>query len=298
MKEQEKRVFSCPECPNTFRHRTSLTRHRQVDHGPELYAWCERCDFRSARKDNLRRHYRQHHKEHTHEVDMVPLETERERVQRRRLDGEETKETRRVTVSRGLESAETWAEARDTIKEKQAANKQQRGEKRPRGNTEEQQTPKCKVGKGDGGATGGPLDLSVPRPEVVVELSLSPASVSLLDEDVPAPVREPLRGKPRGMFALARGEEEVKEESSEDEEGVLPPEEPAEARAGNDEGEAEHREDLQPIHEVPLAEVLRGRVSRVTEVSTTSDYQEGVKVREYRLHRVYDVQFNQDFRRV
>ncbi|XP_071791038.1 BCAS3 microtubule associated cell migration factor-like isoform X1 [Asterias amurensis] len=311
MKEQERRMFSCPECPKMFWHRASLTRHRQVDHDLELYA---RCDFRSARKDNLRRPYRQNHKEHiqgTH-PHVVPLET----------------------VTRGLEKAETWAEARDTIKENQATSKQQRGEKRPRGNMDEQQTPKCKIGKGDGGATRGPLDLSVPRgpldlsvprgpldlsvprgpldlsvprgpldlsvprPEVVVELSLSPASVSLLDEDVPAPVREPLRGKPSGMFALAKGEEDVKEksrgddakeDSSEDEEGVLPTEEPAEARAVNN-GAAEHREDLQPIPEVPLAEVLRGRVSRVTEFSSTLDYQEGVKVREHRWHRVYDMQ--------
>ncbi|XP_033627026.1 breast carcinoma-amplified sequence 3-like [Asterias rubens] len=284
MKEQERRMFSCPECPNTFQHKISLMRHRQVDHGIELYVWCEGCDFRSARKDNLRRPYRQNHKEHIHEVDVVPLETERERAQRRRLDGgEETKETRRVMVSRGLEKAETWAKARDTIKENQATSKQQRGEKRPRGNTDEQQTPKCKIGKGDGGATRGPLDLSVPRPEV----SLSPASVSLLDEDVPAPVLEPLRGKPSG----SRGDD-AKEDSSEDEEGVLPPEEPAEARAVNNEGAAEHREDLQPIPQVPLAEILRGRVSRVSEVSSTFDYQEGVKVREYQLLRVYDVRFD------
>ena len=63
-------------------------------------------------------------------------------------------------------------------------------------------------------------------------------------------------------------------------------------------GAAAHiREDLYPIHVTSLEEVLRGRVTRVKEVSTTFKYKEGVVVREQRLERVYDVQFDQDFRK-
>ncbi|XP_038046913.1 uncharacterized protein LOC119721092 [Patiria miniata] len=306
MKEQEKKKFTCEECSLTFQHRTSLARHRQVGHGPsQIFAWCVRCPFKSTRKDNLRRHYRQNHEAHIHEVDLLPLETERERAQRRRSEeGEKAvKETRRMVVKRtegrkvkDLGDAETWAEALRILHQEDDVDEQPRGEKRPtQSEPEAQEEPpaKRKSAKQSTITQGGPLDLSISGPEASGGLSLSPASLSLLEEDVPAPVRKPLGGKPRGMLLIAQ-QDHV--DSSEEEAEELQQHEAAEAAPNN--GAAAHiREDLRPIHVTSLEEVLRGRVTRVKEVSTTLEYKEGVKVREQRLERVYDVQFDQDFRK-
>ncbi|XP_038045256.1 zinc finger and BTB domain-containing protein 41-like [Patiria miniata] len=60
----ESRLLRCNKCPKVFLQRRSLYRHLQDCHGPPRYLDCQRCEFQSKRRDNLRRHYRRVHPKH------------------------------------------------------------------------------------------------------------------------------------------------------------------------------------------------------------------------------------------
>ncbi|XP_022103226.1 uncharacterized protein LOC110985983 [Acanthaster planci] len=63
--------IKCSECPETFLHKRSLSRHVAINHGPKVYFWCQRCCRVYNRRDNLRSHYRSHHPKHIRDLDHI-----------------------------------------------------------------------------------------------------------------------------------------------------------------------------------------------------------------------------------
>ena len=292
-KIQGKKVnYECSECSNTFQHKRSLVRHRQVDHGPELYAWCDRCDFKSTR--NLRRHYRHNHEDHTQEVDVIPMETQQERVPHLCLASrDQSKETRRVTVDKDLGDVETWGEALSILHGDTSDGSRSGRKARPLGNLQQRDIPSARRVSRLSWSEG--IHWTSPSASRTCHrwschCLRRPCHYWWMRKHRPPP-REVLTGKPRAMFRIIHEEEEV----SEAETVMSPQQEPAEPAAVHHKAAEVRGEELRPVHITPLQEILKGKVSRVTEVDSTVDYKGGVIVREHRLERVYDVQFEQRF---
>ncbi|XP_038045324.1 uncharacterized protein LOC119719922 isoform X1 [Patiria miniata] len=90
--------FKCPKCSREYLQLGSLNRHLRLDHGPPTCFWCRHCEFRTNRKDNFKRHYKQSHPQNIEEVKAINVETSEEKENRER---QEEMKNRQSPRSRG-----------------------------------------------------------------------------------------------------------------------------------------------------------------------------------------------------
>ena len=110
-KKDPNQDFKCKQCDRWYSQRTSLARHVRVEHTERaLFAWCCRCDFKSKRKDNLKRHYIQDHPECLKEVGGIPMETRTEKEMRTKRSAH-----LRVVVRKDLGDCSSWGEAYEVL---------------------------------------------------------------------------------------------------------------------------------------------------------------------------------------
>ena len=72
---QEAETVECPKCSDVFLHKGSLERHLRVEHGPQVFYWCGRCEHKNNRRDSLRAHCRDCHSSQLEEVSEISVET-------------------------------------------------------------------------------------------------------------------------------------------------------------------------------------------------------------------------------
>lgn len=228
------KLYACSECDDTFVNKKSLETHLGTHTiKKKILYFCKRCDRRYTRKDNLKVHYTNHHPAGMQELDTLYPETEEERRAASSPgdvvdvpgdspapSGRKRKGTEVTSARPSKEPRKKEARPVDAPSGHQGMGlevnsfSQQRVESwKRRECTEKTREPQ----KEEESAEETQLPLTPGRNLVIqqaAELSLSPASASLLEEASPRR-RVVHGGKPRGMISMMK---EAQEEGTDEEE--------------------------------------------------------------------------------
>ena len=203
-------MFRCFKCNKVYRQSRGLARHRRLAHGPEMYHYCRQCRYSDARRDNLRRHYRDMHENHMADLDEIKPEPPRGR-------------------DCGRTSTVPWARVamvngREWRAEKSGATSPAR-----RAEVRLEDVPQA-TSEAASGATMETSHEPAVGPEAPTSPTLSLFPMSPLRPDPPAdpPAEEPAgshTGKPRGMLTMMHNGDNGESDDSEDSESMPPLEE-------------------------------------------------------------------------
>ena len=207
------KLYTCGTCGESFVYRKSWDKH-MAKHGPKIMYYCARCDRSYTRRDNLRVHYKEHHPSHVSEVSGIPAETKEERQERlKRESGKEAStknpQAPHTETQPPTDSANAAEGTRSGVK---------RGSEQVAEECSEEKRPKNSKGKGSVKDTPTAKAEQEKREHRCVTpqeqadegdrsvLSLSPASMSLVDqcltESNVVPGQFKPGGKPRGMLQV------------------------------------------------------------------------------------------------